>query len=576
MYTVSNQYLLARAAPVKEERITGGIKLKDGTLIAVDDSVLVKGTLTINKKACGNTLDIGTATSSVLTMTIKDEHAYDHDFGGALIKLTYGIVTSVSESGVKTWEDVPLPPFFVNGHMTGCVRNRNTIKLEAYDTMTLLDINFGDGVPSDLWQALLYACNRAGVGLAITESEFGVLPNATITADFTDNSIKSCRDIVMWIAQTTNTCAFCDYRGLLMLKQYNYHGDGTFDRSISANERVSIEYSDTRTYLAYLKSYSGDDVKLYSKVTSWTGSDAPHIKEGTMSLPKNPILKKLTADAQDAINQSYFNRRSYPTRYIKSECFVDPALELLDLVAFSGGSIDIGQIISAATQIKWKYRGKGTIICANITENTETASATSAQSNADDMIAAFSDNSDNASDTTSDDVIRLEPQSQLQKQIDGLAGMIGEAGDATRLVYQFTMGGKKVLAGAVTARASGSLVFHDFDSGTDKVIGSFEARDGHCMLTWKDRLGNDRYLLDWEVNDGMYVETLTGAAMHMDDEMMLIQIFPEGRRKTAKFTVNLRGDVCLLSFKPSSQYDRLNLELRTDGLYYNGKKVLTE
>lgn len=544
MYTVSNQYLLARAAPVKEERITGGIKLKDGTLIAVDDSVLVKGTLTINKKACGNTLDIGTATSSVLTMTIKDEHAYDHDFGGALIKLTYGIVTSVSESGVKTWEDVPLPPFFVNGHMTGCVRNRNTIKLEAYDTMTLLDINFGDGVPSDLWQALLYACNRAGVGLAITESEFGLLPNATIVADFTDNSIKSCRDIVMWIAQTTNTCAFCDYRGLLMLKQYNYQGDGGFDRSISANERVSIEYSDTRTYLAYLKSYSGDDVKLYSKVTSWTGSDAPHIKEGTMSLPKNPILKKLTADAQDAINQSYFSSRSYPTRYIKSECFVDPALELLDLVTFSGGSIDIGQIISAATQIKWKYRGKGTIICANITENTETASATSAQSNTDDMIAAFSDNSDNANDTTPDDVIRLEPQSQLQKQIDGLAGMIGESG-----------GVAEKLQGANSeyyATTSTEFGFGIFKSGSD----TYEERICHIQV-------------DYDFESSLVIGDTRGNSIRFLKDYTGFQI--ESRRAYLRVTLNEEKQQASIEVGTGDV-----LTLASDGLYYNGKKVLTE
>lgn len=572
MYTVSNQYLLARAAPVKEERITGGIKLKDGAVIAVDDSVLVKGTLTINKKACGNTLDIGTATSSVLTMTIKDEHAYDHDFGGALIKLTYGIVTSVSESGVKTWEDVPLPPFFVNGHMTGCVRNRNTIKLEAYDTMTLLDINFGDGVPSDLWQALLYACNRAGVGLAITESEFGLLPNATIVADFTDNSIKSCRDIVMWIAQATNTCAFCDYRGLLMLKQYNYHGDGTFDRSISANERVSIEYSDTRTYLAYLKSYSGDDVKLYSKVTSWTGSDAPHIKEGTMSLPKNPILKKLTADAQDAINQSYFSSRSYPTRYIKSECFVDPALELLDLVAFSGGSIDIGQIISAATQIKWKYRGKGTIICANITENTETASATSAQSNTDDMIAAFSDNSDNASDATPDDVIRLEPQSQLQKQIDGLWGALKNAGggDATRLVRKYIRSstGQTMISGAVTPGYNGTLSFHSFSDGTeatDKTIGSFEARDGYFFLDWLNASGKNITAVSFEAGGNIALQGMNGM------KFTLRQNFPAIILNCPAGSVSLElnettGTGTILIGK-----HRLSLE--DDGLYYDGNKI---
>lgn len=154
-----------------------------------------------------------------------------------------------------------------------------------------------------------------------------------------------------------------------------------------------------------------------------------------------------------------------------------------------------------------------------------------------------------------------------------------KAGDATRLIYQFTMVGKKLLAGAVTASSSGSLKFHDFSDGTeatDKVIGSFEARSGYCMLTWKDSAGNDRYLLDWQPNNGMYVETLSGAALHVNDKMSLIEIFPEGRRKSRKFLVNLQDDSCLIQFQPSSKYSSLNLELKTDGLYYNGKKVLTE
>ena len=134
-----------------------------------------------------------------------------------------------------------------------------------------------------------------------------------------------------------------------------------------------------------------------------------------------------------------------------------------------------------------------------------------------------------------------------------------------------------MLAGAVTASSSGSLKFHDFSDGTeatDKVIGSFEARSGYCMLTWKDSAGNDRYLLDWQPNNGMYVETLSGAALHVNDRMSLIEIFPEGRRKSRKFLVNLKDDSCLIQFQPSSQYSSLSLS--ADGLYFNGKKVLTE
>lgn len=431
MYPVSDKYIAARRAAFKEERITGGIKLKDGTIIAVDDSVLVQGTLSITSKVCTNDkFDIGTANCSVISMKIRDNNAYDHEFGGALIKLNYGIVVETAEDGTKIWENVPLPPFFVgaSSESDSCVRKRDMITLKAYDTMSLLDINFPDTIPSDsMWSALVYVCNRAGVGLAISETEFNALPNSNIVPDFSSDHIESCRDVVMWIAQTTGCCAFCDYRGLLKLKAYKYTGGNNYDRLFTANERTMIEYSDTRTYLAYLRAYVGDETAKYSHVTTWTGTDAPHIKEGVLSLPKNPILQKLTTDQQEAINQSYFTNRSYPTRYIKADCFVDPALELLDVVAFSGGNIDVGQIINVATQIKWKYRGKGTIYCASVAEAADTALEESSQSVEVVSLSALSDTAEAADTASENDIIKVQPRSQTEKQIDELRSMIGGA-----------------------------------------------------------------------------------------------------------------------------------------------------
>lgn len=197
------------------------------------------------------------------------------------------------------------------------------VTLKAYDMMSLLDINYPDTIPTtNMWAALVYVCNRAGIGLAITEDEFNALPNSGVIPDFSSESVETCRDVVMWIAQTVGSCAFCDYRGLLRIKPFKYEGGNTYDRLFTASERTAIEYSDTRTYLAYLQAYVGKDVRQYSKVTTWTGTDAPHIKEGVLSLPQNPIIQKLSESQQETVNQSYFTNRSYPTRYIKANRIV--------------------------------------------------------------------------------------------------------------------------------------------------------------------------------------------------------------------------------------------------------------
>lgn len=496
MYPVSDKYIAARRAAFKEERITGGIKLKDGTIIAVDDSVLVQGSLSITSKVCTNDkFDIGTANCSVMSLKIRDKNAYDHEFGGALVKLTYGIVVETAEDGTKTWESVPLPPFFVgaSSESDSCVRKRDMVTLKAYDTMSLLDINFPDTIPSDsMWSALVYVCSRAGTGLAITEDEFSALPNSGVVPDFSGESIESCRDVVMWIAQTTGCCAFCDYRGLLMLKAYKYEGNNNYDRLFTANERTTIEYSDTRTYLAYLQAYVGDDKAQYSQVTTWTGTDAPHIKEGVLSLPKNPILQKLTTDQQEAINQSYFTNRSYPTRYIKADCFVDPALELLDVVAFSGGNIDVGQIINVATQIKWKYRGKGTIYCASVAEAADTALEESSQSAEAVSLSALSDTANTADTASESDIIKVQPRSQTEKQIDELAARSGKAEKLEKTLADGTKAsleiddGMNMQSGSATVSIQGGAI--NINIGvTRKEIGEVRIQAGNASISFSER-----------------------------------------------------------------------------------------
>lgn len=581
MYPVSDKYIAARRAAFKEERITGGIKLKDGTIIAVDDSVLVQGSLSITSKVCTNDkFDIGSANCSVMSLKIKNKNAYDHEFGGALIKLTYGIVVETAEDGTKTWESVPLPPFFVgaSSDSDSCVRKRDMVTLKAYDTMSLLDINFPDTIPSDsMWSALVYVCNRAGIGLAISESEFKALPNSDIVPDFSGESIESCRDVVMWIAQTTGCCAFCDYRGLLMLKAYKYEGSNNYDRLFTANERTTIEYSDTRTYLAYLQAYVGDDKVQYSQVTTWTGTDAPHIKEGVLSLPKNPILRKLTTAQQEAINQSYFTNRSYPTRYIKADCFVDPALELLDVVAFSGGNIDVGQIINVATQIKWKYRGKGTIYCASVAEAADTALEESSQSAEVVSLSALSDTANTADTASESDIIKVQPRSQTEKQIDELAA---RSGVATKLQ-------SKGAAGWVTTDSKGAVFSKSGSVGINEEYAHFDDNNGGFRIR-----NNGGALLNLPGVDYTETENAKIELTNYNNGLLIQNNFIKLTGNVAKLTVeggefSINNNVIQLAHGSNYLWitlestggfsiqtnDNIKLRATSNGLYFNGVKI---
>ena len=557
MYPVSEKYIEAIRAPVREDRITGGIRLKDGTIIPVDDSIIVQKSLTVTRKVSSSSkFDIGTVNSAEMRIKIRDAKAYDHDFGGAVISLKYGIVTATADDGSETWEDVPLPPFYVDGGEAA--RKQNMVSLTAHDTLSRLAVDKGSPPTTSFYAALTYFCNRCNVGVAISESDFNALPNADITPDFSAESIQSCWDGVMWIAQTVNCCAFADYRGLVQLKQYKYEGGDNYDRLITGKERTTIEYSDTRTYLAYLQSYEGENVKLYSRVKTWTGTDAPHIKEGALNLPKNPVVQSLSAEQQAVINQSYLNNRSYPTRYVKASGVPDPAIEPLDVLAFSGGTIDIGQIISVATQVTWKYRNGGTIYCANADEYSDAADGTSA-------IATLSLESDVAEQSDETPVMRTQPKSQTEKQIDELRKRLSQSGGAAE---------KLQTSGTNTAAITNEY------GGITTTENGVKSLNIEASPSWN--------YFEMKAPPGFYI-------LANEDGYNIVQQYSDGKEKCIKLNKNNgikivsdSGEQIRLELVNSNMgifMDKGDFEIYSAGnklytaggsLYFNGKKVLLE
>lgn len=556
MYPVSDAYLTARRSRVREERITGGIRLKDGTIIVVDDTVIIQNSLSITKKVCSpSKFDIGTMNCSVLEMKLIDDSAYDHEFGGAFINLKYEIVTGTDDDGNKIWEKVQLPPFIANG--SEVTRKRNVVSITAYDPISRLNIDYPDTIPTDdLYTALKYVCFRAGVGLAISEEDFNKLPNSGVKPDFSSAQVETCLDAAMWIAQTVNCCGFVDHRGLIDLRQYNYSGGSNYDRLFTEDEIKNIAYSDTRTYLAYLQAYVNGEARLYSDVREWTDPDSSHIKEGALSLPKNPILSKLTEEEQSAVNSSYLENRSYPTRYIKMTGWVDPALELMDVVAFSGSMIDVGQIVNVATQIKWCYGKSGTIYCASIAENSEAAWS---ESTASVMALEVTE------EETSDSVNRMQPKSQIEKRLDAIekvaADKTTEKLQTGGSPYALITGseGIKILESDVeiiNIRAKGSFHLkksedYEFyaDGGYGFYISAYPSMPKYAM--------RDNSLMITEA-DGIYIRANSSAGLRIETNNIEVRV---GADDTTPILIKAGSD---------------RIYVTGGELFFNGSKVLLE
>lgn len=570
MYNVTDTYSTLISSPVRYTGVYGAVRLKDGTMIQLDDSNIDSGTLQIiNKLNRRGDFRPGGVYSGELSVGLKGFAGKTSDLDGAVIKLAFRIYHDSSMNAAAS-ESVPLGRYYVDG---STIKRRNdVVKFSADDALVLFDIP-STSREGTLFELVDYACTAAGVTFGMSQSEFEALPNGAMSASIDVTRVQTEHDLLMYVGMLTASFArirrqdgALEFRPLTCNK--NSGGVITPEREIKGDIRFSTEFSDDTTRIAQIITRKKGNIVSSSLSATAGGSE----KLAVLELDDNPLTAALTdTELAETLNNELRQLFECLNRVYDVSFTGDPALDVGDYVRLRGGAIDTerGYATGMITSQTWRYRGQHSIKCSM-------PSSLTALSDSSAVMLALDGETVSDDTAASEKPIRIQPRSQLQKQIDGLAGMIGEAGDATRLIYQFTLGGKKLLAGAVTASSSGSLKFHDFSDGTeatDKVIGSFEARSGYCMLTWKDSAGNDRYLLDWQPNNGMYVETLSGAALHVNDKMSLIEIFPEGRRKSRKFLVNLKDDSCLIQFQPSSQYSSLSLELKTDGLYYNGTKI---
>lgn len=440
MYSVSSDYLKAFRKTNRVDRVSGYIYLTDGTGITISDSIIVRNKLSITRKICGTQFEIGTFNAAEICMTITADNAYNLNWNNARINISYELRTAVAEDGTETWETVPLGFFRVDGQQTK--RVGNTVTLFGYDSASAFDVDYvalTSGI--SLWGALNSVCARAGgFEIALTYDEFMQLPNAAIVPDFSSTQVQSCRDVVMWIAHTAGGYAYFDSQNRLQIKRYFGTGgwsgaDG--DRYISASERTGVEFSDTETYLKYLNAYCDGEVKSYYNTRGYTSAENDKIAYGALSISKNPLLQALTADEQDAANNAYLgNATCAPMRYIKSTGWIDPSIELLDQMGFSGGNIDVshGTITGIITEIKWKYRATGTIICNSFEEYTP-----------DEAGVAVADDNSGAAKS-------IGVKSQTEKRIDGLEARLNSAGAYTTAInfraggfdLTFDVGGKSV------------------------------------------------------------------------------------------------------------------------------------
>lgn len=345
MYPVSQQFISEVKQNTRKYYWSGSITTKNNRIYEFNNEDIVKGSGYITKQCCGsNEIELGTVYAAELGITLfSDIDRYTLD--DALIHLYYHLLLDD-----ETIETIPMGVFEVSE----ANRNIKTLELKAYDYMLRFDKSFSNKVSSGTaYELLALACEECDVELEQTADEINAMPNGKfLLGIYFENDIDSWRDLIYYVAQVIGCFATINREGKLELRKYE--NISTID--ISQKHRFTSSFSDFVT--RYTAVSSTNNKTKESEYYALEVDDAL-----TMNLGVNPLLQFGLQETRKTIITNILNDVS-SIHYVPfdSTTIGNPALDLGDIITFSGGHADETQI-SCITSIQYKIGGKHTLHC---------------------------------------------------------------------------------------------------------------------------------------------------------------------------------------------------------------------
>lgn len=345
MYQVSDEYKKMIIEPSRHFEWTGAIVTKDGKEYPFTSSDIVKGSGYITRQCSGSSeIELGTVYSAELGLSLRsnvDRYTLDE----ASISLYFHLQL---EDG--SMESFPMGVFYV----AEANRHVKTLELKAYDCMLNLDKAFNKGMssayPYDFLVIMAKACH---VELAQSQEEIESLINGTeLFGVYQENDIETWRDFLHYLAQVLGCFATIDRFGKLLLVPYGI----TASKIVDSKHRFSSSFSDfvTRYTAVNATNMKTETAEYYAKDPD----------DGlTMNLGVNPLLQFGLVETRERIITNILDAISI-VEYVPfdSDTIGDPALDLGDILRFTGGQADETRC-SAVTSITTKINGKQTIRC---------------------------------------------------------------------------------------------------------------------------------------------------------------------------------------------------------------------
>lgn len=345
MYPVSEEYKKAISESSRSFFWTGEITTTQGKKYVFENKDIVKGSGYISRQCSGSSeIELGSVYAAELGISLfSDIDRYSLE--DAVITLSFHL--KVSDGA---YEEVPMGVFYV----AEANRKIKTLELKAYDAMLNLEKNFNKGLssafPYDFLTLLSKACK---VELAQSREEIEALPNGTeLLGIYQENDIETWRDFLYYLAQTLGCFSLIDREGKLRLIPYGKESSKTVD----SRHRYTSTFSDFVTrYTAVSSTNKKTDIAEYYSVSPDDGL--------TMNLGVNPLLQFGLEETRMRIINNILTALTI-VDYVpfESDTIGDPALDLGDVIKFTGGHADETKR-SAITSIETKINGKQTIKC---------------------------------------------------------------------------------------------------------------------------------------------------------------------------------------------------------------------
>ena len=345
MYPVSEAFLQAVQGNTRKYYWTGKITTAGGVEYPFDQEDIVKGSGYITAQCCGNSeIELGAVYAAEMGISLfLDIDRYTLE--DAKVELSYHL-RLVDGS----YESVPMGIFEVSE----ANRTAHVLELKAYDYMLRFDRDFNGFETIGTAYGMMALCSTAcGVELAQSQEEIEALPNGSeLLSIYPENDIETYRDVLYFTAQVLGGFFCINREGRLEFRQYG----NTPVMEILQKHRFSSSFSDFVTrYTAVSSTNLRTQTSEYYALEEDDGL--------TMNLGINPLLQFGLEETREELCRNILTALSV-VNYVPfdSDTIGNPALDLGDVLTFSGGQAD-SQQITCVTSFTVKIGGRQSLKC---------------------------------------------------------------------------------------------------------------------------------------------------------------------------------------------------------------------